>query len=355
MGGAKFGIEAEYALVRPDGRFADYRNTSYADVQPLIETLPDLRHPELRVGDAGIRVKNWYVEGDERVDADGRSLDLAVKGIEIRTPVFAGIAESLAGLRGLRAMLKRDIEAAGWRLATIGFNPVTATYAPDYAPWERAFHASHLGYGAPDVSTLSYGPDLNVSRAGDTPEQAIACARRLTACAPYIVPFSFSAPFTEGRLWECLSVRTFRRDGRRPAVLVHLAGGGDHPLVKAADPAAQHLRIEFKAFDMVGDERLLGALFHLVFGLALADPALLPDGVDRPDDALFRHVAVTGFDDDAIRAESARLLDVAQGALAAAGHAPDLSVLSGMIEARRTPAHRLREAFAATGALYDLC
>jgi hypothetical protein len=70
----KFGVEAEYALVRPDGRFADFTNTDYAEVQPLIDALPDYRHPELRVGDAGIRVKNWYVEGDERFDAAGRSL-----------------------------------------------------------------------------------------------------------------------------------------------------------------------------------------------------------------------------------------------------------------------------------------
>jgi hypothetical protein len=73
MGGfmkdAKFGIEAEYALIRPDGRFADFTNTEYAEVQQLIDPLPDYRHPGLRVGDAGIRVKNWYVEGDERFDA----------------------------------------------------------------------------------------------------------------------------------------------------------------------------------------------------------------------------------------------------------------------------------------------
>jgi hypothetical protein len=349
MDGLKFGLEAEYALRRPDGRFADFTNTDYSEVRPLIAGLPDYRHPELRVGDAGIRVKNWYVEGDERFDENGRSTGLAFKGIEIRTAVFPTIAESIQSLKTLRAMLDAELEARGWSRLTIGFNPSTPSYEPDYAPWERQFQASHIAHQLPEISTLSYGPDLNFSCARDTPAEVLERVRRLTFYSPWIVPFSFSSPFFAGGLWEGLSYRTHRRTGARPAALAHLSGPNDHPLVREADPPSQHLRIEFKAFDMVADDRLLAELFHLVFGIAIADPRALPAAADLPDARLHRHVALTGFDDDDVHREAAKVVAAAKEALAAAGHPSDLPLLEEMLALRRTPAHLMRENFMRTG------
>jgi hypothetical protein len=352
MNGMKFGIEAEYALLRPGGGFADYTNTTFAELRPLLERLPDYRHPELRVGDAGIRVKNWYVEGDERFDEAGRSTGLAVKGIEIRTPVTASIAQSIASLAELRAMLVAELAAQGWSLVAIGFNPCTAAYRPAYAPWERDFHASHAGNALPEISTLSYGPDLNFSRRGDSPETAIETVRRLTYYSPWIVPFSFSSPFIGGALWEGLSYRTYRRTGPRPAALAHVSGAHDHPLVKEADPPSQHLRIEFKAFDMVADDRLLAELFHLVLGLSLADARELPGGADVPDAALHRQVALAGFDSDEVRREAARLVALARDVLKRNGCHAELPMLEDMLATRQTPAHAMRERFARTGSFF---
>jgi hypothetical protein len=349
MDDMKFGIEAEHALIRPDGRFADFTNTEYAEVQPLIARLPDYRHPELRVGDAGIRVKNWYVEGDERFDEFGQSTGLSIKGIEVRTPVCATIDHCMASLRTLREMLKREVEAQGWGLAAIGFNPCTDAYRPDYAPWEKEFHASHIGNALPEISTLSFGPDLNFSRRGDTAETAIETARRLTWYSPYIVPFSFSAPFAGGGLWEGLSFRTFQRTGPRPAALVHLAGRHDHPLAKQADPESHHLRIEFKAFDMVDDDALLAELFHLVVGISLADEKELPGCADAPDCELHRRVAVSGFEEDAVHAEAGRLVRVARASLRSFGRPQDFPLLDAMLATRRTPAHAMRESFLTRG------
>lgn len=348
----KFGIEAEYALVRPDGRFADFTNTEFAEAQALIAPLPDYRHPELRVGDAGIRVKNWYVEGDERFDRDGRSTGLAVKGIEIRTPACPSLEESLQSLQMLRGMLAACVEAQGWAIAAVGFNPCTAAYAPDYAPWERDFHAGHAANALPEISTLSYGPDFNFSLAGDAPEQVLERVRRLSWYSPWIVPFSFSAPFAAGGTWEGWSCRTFRRTGPRPAALAHLAGAPRHPLVKEADPPSQHGRIEFKACDMVADDRLMGELFRLVLGVALADARALPGSADRADAALHRRAALAAFDDEAVRDGAASLLSAARAALRDRGFPCDLPLLEAMLAARRTPAHAMREHFARTGTLF---
>jgi hypothetical protein len=248
-------------------------------------------------------------------------------------------------------MLATQLEREGWRMATIGFNPLTRAYQPDYAPWERDFHASHTGNALPEISTLSYGPDLNFSRGGDTPETVIAAVRRLTFYSPFIVPFSFGSPFVGGGLWDGLSYRTFRRTGPRPAALAHLSGGYDHPLAKQADPPSQHLRIEFKAFDMVADDRLLAELFSLVLGIAFADAGALPGGADAPDAAMHRAVALTGFDEPAVREGAARVVAVASEALLARGHSAAFPLLEDMLRTRRTPAHAMRERFVRTGCL----
>jgi hypothetical protein len=347
MGETKFGIEAEYALIRPDGRFADFTNTAYSEVQPVIDALPDHRYPELRIGDAGIRVKNWYVEGDERFDEDGQSTDLAFKGIEIRTPVFPTIEDSIRSLQELRLRLGAELNGRGWSLAAIGFNPRTTEYRPSYAPWEKQLHASHLGNALPEVSTLSYGPDLNFSRSDDSPRAVLERVRRLTYYSPYIVPFSFNSPVVGGALWEGLSYRTYKRTGPRPAALGHLIGKHDHPLVKAADPPSQHLRIEFKSFDMVGDDQLLAELFYLVLGISLADVRDLPGAADLPNPELHQEVALSGFDDGEVHSQAARIVAAAQEALEAHGWSPDLPQLEEMLATRRTPAHASRAAFAA--------
>jgi hypothetical protein len=196
---------------------------------------------------------------------------------------------------------------------------------------------------------LSFGPDLNFSRSSDTPEQVLESVRRLTYYSPFIVPFSFSSPVADGTLWEGLSYRTYRRTGLRPAVLAHLLGPHHHPLVKQADPASQHLRIEFKAFDMVDDDRLLGELFHLVLGITMADARELPGSADLPDAALHRKVALSGFDDDAVHDEARRIVAVAGAALQAGGYKKDLPLLEEMLALRRTPAHLMREHFRRTG------
>lgn len=352
MLGFRFGVEAELALIRPDGRFADFTNTRFEEVQPFIDALPHDPDPDLRIGDAGIRVKNWYVEGDERFDESGRSTGLAFKGIEIRTAVFPTIGESISSLKTLWSMLERVLKARGWRYGVIGFNPCTRSYRPDYSAWEKEFQASHIAHRLPEISTLSFGPDLNFSRRGDTPEQVLEAVRRLTHYSPYVVPFSFGSPFVGGMLWDGLSYRTYRRTGLRPAALAHLSGRHDHPLVRQADPPSQHLRIEFKAFDMVADDRLLSELFRLILGISIADARHLPEGADLPDQQLHQRVARSGFEDDHVHSEATKILAIARRSLKAAGDDKGFPLLEKMLALRRTPAHPMREYFLQTGEFF---
>jgi hypothetical protein len=349
---AKFGLEAEYALIRPGGTFADFTNTRLSEVQALLAPLPDYRHPELRVGDAGIRTKNWYIEGDERFDECGRSVGFAFKGVEIRTTVFPGIEGCVQSLQQLRLILRSQLKSQNWSYTSLGFNPFTSSYQPAYTAWETALQASHVAHHLPQISTLSYGPDLNFSCGKHDPAQVVEIVRRLTYYSPFIVPLSFSSPFVGGTLWEGLSYRTYRRTGDRPAAIAHLTGPHDHPLVKEADPASQHLRIEFKAFDMVAaDDQLLSELFHLILGISLAGSHELPGAADQPDKRLHQKVALSGFEDDDVHREAVMVVAVARQALDAAGYSSDLPLIAESLALRRTPAHSMREHFARTGCL----
>src|SRR6266513_2656820 len=82
-----FGIEHEVAFAHQNGQFADYVTTSFAEFDAIIAQLPmyEEDYPYLRVGDAGIRRKRWYIECLERFTPQGLLANHLSKGIEIRT------------------------------------------------------------------------------------------------------------------------------------------------------------------------------------------------------------------------------------------------------------------------------
>ena len=69
----RFGIEHEIAFLDRDGQFVDFISIMFADLQAVIDKLPRYANnrKHLRIGDAGIRVKRWYVEGFERFSPTG--------------------------------------------------------------------------------------------------------------------------------------------------------------------------------------------------------------------------------------------------------------------------------------------
>ncbi len=60
-----YGIEHEVAFLDQQGHFMDFVSTSFGTLQAIIDELPQYAGDEehLRIGDAGIRVKRWYIEG----------------------------------------------------------------------------------------------------------------------------------------------------------------------------------------------------------------------------------------------------------------------------------------------------
>ncbi|HMR66685.1 MAG TPA: glutamate--cysteine ligase, partial [Anaerolineae bacterium] len=199
-----FGLEHEVALVDQAGSFLDFSRLKYADLDRIIEKLPLYPgdYDQLRVGDAGIKKKRWYIECFERCNCDEQVVDCIPKGLEIRTTIQPTIQAAVAELAESYALLVKAAHCFGYRPVCVGFNPYRVEFEPDppLTDYERTMQEQ-----SPSPETLTqfipmvtYGPDLNLSAKALPIAQAIDIAQKLTYYSPCLVPFSLNAPFYGG-------------------------------------------------------------------------------------------------------------------------------------------------------------
>jgi gamma-glutamyl:cysteine ligase YbdK (ATP-grasp superfamily) len=354
----KFGIEHEVAFIHREGYFADFISTSVAEFDTIIADLPIYQqdYPRLRIGDAGIRKKRWYLEGLERFNAAGDLIGYLPKGIEIRTTPHSTIQGAIDELTESFQLLCKRAALAGFAPVLTSFNPYRTTFVPD--PPFNAYENTLLKLSPEDATStlamLTYGPDLNISYQGLSANDIVDIGRKFTYYSPYIVPFSYSSPFFEGHLWDGLSVRTFVRTGVRPAALVFL---GDKAEVQESNPSLTKLahvpeeigRIEFKACDSCNDFTIYAGLFALLKGLVL--DTTLPGRATTPDTVLHQQSAQQGFSNDAIAATTQAILQAAQDALGTDEDTRLLEPLYTMLQQRLSPAHSMIQVYQATGSI----
>ncbi|WP_414579079.1 glutamate--cysteine ligase [Anabaena sp. CCY 9402-a] len=355
-----FGVEHEVAFLNRDGKFADFTCTKFADFAQIIDRLPTYAddHLQLRVGDAGIRSKRWYIEGFERFSDSDKVIDCTSKGIEIRTTIHSDIQGVIKELTTSFELLREVAGELGFLPVLTSFNPYKTVFAP-YPPLNNYEIKQLQAY--PDEQTayiymVTYGPDLNISVPDLPIEQVIDIGKKLTYYSPYIVPFSYSSPFYNGTLWEGLSVRTFIRTGKRPAALVFVPE--EEQLIKSAPSLtkiarlpAEIGRIEFKAFDSCDDFSTYAALLALLKGLIL-DKSLFGRAI-TPDASLHQISAKEGFDNKDILMNAREILQAAEVSL---GDDPDVELLAPlklMLEQRQTKSHQLIELFQRVGSIED--
>jgi gamma-glutamyl:cysteine ligase YbdK (ATP-grasp superfamily) len=354
----KFGIEHEVAFFNREGYFADFISTSVAEFDTIIASLPihEQDYPSLRVGDAGIRKKRWYLEGLERFNTAGDLIGYLPKGIEIRTtphPTIQGAVEELT--ESFRLLCKRAAQS-GFAPVLTSFNPYRTTFVPDppFNDFENALLKQSPEDWTSTLAMLTYGPDLNISCQGLSTDAIIDIGRKLTYYSPYIVPFSYSSPFLEGTLWDGLSARTFVRTGIRPAALVFL---GDKAEIQESSPSLTKLahiseeigRIEFKACDSCNDFAIYAGLLTLLKGLIL--DTTLPGRATVPDAALHQKSAQQGFANDDIATGTQAVLQAAKHALDDDEDIHLLEPLHRMLQQGISPAHSIIQAFKATGSV----
>lgn len=352
--GFRFGLEHEFAVIDSAGRFADFTNTTFEEMDRVVAELPvfDTDYPTLRVGDLGIKLKRWYIEGFERFTDDGTYLRTDPKGFEIRTPICQSLDEALGTLAADLARWTEVASRFGYRPARTSLNPFQRRYVPhpELNAWEVE-HRKTPEEQTAHIHMLTYGPDISFSHPGLTTAATVDIGKKLTYYSPYIVPFSFTSPFFGGELWGGYSRRTYYRTGPRPSVLVHV--GHDRDIVPSfptltdrARLPAEVGRIEFKAFDCPPDIGLYRPLGTLLLGLALDDT--LPGRAIVPDEGSHKRSATNAFDDAEIRDVAAEVLEAARAALPPE-HRQLLEPLDAMLEARRTPAHAMIDAYRESG------
>ncbi len=353
-----FGIEHEVAFINTDGQFADFISTPFAEFDAVIAQLPiyESDYPYLRVGDAGIRKKRWYIEGLERFSASGTLIDLLSKGIEIRTTPHLAIQDAIDELSASFQLLRGVAADAGLFPVLTSFNPYRTEFVPD--PPFNAFEETVMKASPEDwtstLAMLTYGPDFNISIQGLKTDSVIDIGRKLTYYSPYIIPFTYSSPFFAGGLWDGLSVRTFMRTGIRPATQVFLANSSElqhtNPsLTKLAHTPFEVGRIEFKACDTCKDFTIYAGIFALLKGLIL--DTTLQGRATLPDRALHQKSARRAFADDSIVAITTTVLEAARYALDTDEDVRLLEPLDRMLKQRATPAHSIIQAFQNTGSV----
>ncbi|MEH2405384.1 glutamate-cysteine ligase family protein [Nostoc sp.] len=347
-----FGIEHEVAFLNNEGKFADFSHTKFADFNQIIERLPTYPsdYPQLRIGDAGIKIKRWYIEGFERFADSDKVIDCHAKGIEIRTTIHSDIQGAVTELSESFDLLREVAANFGFSPVLVSFNPYNLVFKPQ--PPLNDYEIKQLE-AYPDEQTanihmVTYGPDLNISVADLSTEGVIDIGKKLTYYSPYIVPFSYSSPFYNGGFWDGLSVRTFIRTGKRPATLVFIEKqeqliNSIPSLTKIARIPAEVGRIEFKACDSCDDFLIYAALLTLLKGLVL-DKTLLGRAT-VPDAALHQLSAKEAFDNEDIFQNATKVLQAAEVAL---GDDPDvhyLRPLKVLLAKRKTRSHELIEMF----------
>ncbi|MBD0389076.1 MAG: glutamate--cysteine ligase [Nostoc sp. C3-bin3] len=347
-----FGIEHEVAFLNKEGKFADFSHTKFADFNQIIEKLPTYPsdYPQLRVGDAGIKMKRWYIEGFERFADSDEVIDCHVKGIEIRTTIHSDIQGAITELSESFHLLRKVAANFGLSPVLVSFNPYNPAFEPQppLNNYEIKQLEAYPEEQTANIHMVSYGPDLNISLANLSTEDVIDIGKKFTYYSPYIVPFSYSSPFYKGGLWDGLSVRTFIRTGKRPAALVFVQKeeqliDSTPSLTKIARIPAEVGRIEFKACDSCDNFLIYAALLTLLKGLVLDETLLGRATV--PDADLHQLSAKEGFDNEDIFGNATKILQVAEVALADDPDVHYLTPLKVLLAKRKTRSHELIEMF----------
>ena len=300
----------------------------------MVDALPEdpADYPDLRVGDQGIKRKRWYVEGYERFDDAGELVRCDPKGLEVRTRIHDSVEAAVAALRRRRRPAGRRAGAArAARRAPSAFNPVRSEYVidPPLGEWERAHRIGSPEERTAHLHMVTYGPDLNLSADG------LRRARRRPQAHP-LQPVARAAVVLlpvprRGAVGRALGAhppahgRAACRAGvPRPGRARRSPPTRRSPSPRGCPPRSG--RLEFKAFDAIGDLTLYGELLSLLTGLVLDDT--LPGRRTTPDAAAHRHVATVGLADDAVHGETGALLTAAERALA--DRPADLARLAGL-------------------------
>lgn len=326
----KMGVEQEFVFRDRSGRYLDCGNSDYQLFSRVVEQFPFHEGDEAWFDCKSLetRPKRCYVEGFEHHGPDGRLLETLPKGLEIRTlphqAVQAVIDEfrksyarvmDLAGREGLYPVLTSRHPFQPADAVIVPLDPVEETVrtAPQLALAIRAM--------------MAHGMHLTVSIPGHSRARMEDLLRKVNHYVPFLIPYSFSSPFYEGRAFEGLCSRNYYRAGTRQMASLETRKGG--------------LVLEFRGFDACGDAELLAALLTLFEGFVTDES--LPGRSSAQDPELLQRTSMLGFDDEFIEQQGLQVLNAARAALPEG--AVSLDLLEDMLRGRDSYAARMKRQY----------
>nr|AGR65724.1 glutamate-cysteine ligase-like protein [Planococcus citri] len=240
-----------------------------------------------------------------------------IKGIEIRTPPYSSINDAIDELLNIEKDLSICLAQCDLKLAIAAFNPVARKYKyePPLNEWEISYREKNAGFLNADIALLTYGPDINISVPHLSDKDIITAVQKLNYYAPEIVVLTLNAPFYREKRWKGLSKRTFDRANFRPACKGYINRGNalNISCIHAAKIAAEHGRIEFKAFDATPSLPLLKSCSSLILGLIMDTSLCYKKQVRSAID--FQEVSIDPFANRKTKKIISKLLRAAQYAL----------------------------------------
>lgn len=240
MSGFRFGLEAEFILVRKEDHWPLWhKEITFERLNSILEGIPfeDIGSMEgLDLEPPHKKLMPYVVEGYHVPDQDFAAIDIKPKGVEIRTPVFNTLPECLNGFETLLKRLQMALSAEGLGVVALSHHPRETHFS---GPQNKRRH--DFWQWAMEVMT-TYGPDINIA----VPEEIRKnmdlkdLEAKIDYYGPALSAISVASPFTEDGLWKMRgefgqSYRMFKRSIIAPPIEIH---------------PDENWRLEFKVFDM---------------------------------------------------------------------------------------------------------
>jgi len=334
----KIGIEQEFVFADKTGHYLDADNTSYAFFIGIVDQLAAYDGDDAFFECKSLEQypKRCYVEGFERHDAAGNTIETIPKGLEIRTLPHTSVESLVAEFRNTYSEVMRVAGQAGLAPVLTSRHPFKEKLNLDSridATEQLVRSESRLALAK--RAMLSHGLHVNVSVSDYSAERMRGVVEKVNYYTPALVPWSYSSPFYSGKEFEGLCARNYFRAGTR----------------SMADFDQRHGTqvLEFRGFDACGDTRLLSALLHMFCGFILDES--LPGRSSVQDSERLMRSSLAGFSDPEFRQQGRAVLQASKAALGAAGDS--LGLLETMLEQNDSYSARMKAGYAKTGKIMD--
>ena len=338
MENTKIGVEQEFVFKDAEDVYLDFSTARYSVFSDIVDAFPYYE------GDVAVfeckslerRPKRLYVEGFERYDLEGKLIQTTPKGLEIRTTPHCAIELLIDEFAISYHTMKTLVASHGLSPLLTSHHPyrMAVEFAEPLNAMERRLRTEQQLNIARNAM-LAHGLHINISVRGWTRERMTDLVRKLNYYLPYIIPFSFSSPFSEGGLFKGLSRRNYERAARRQLVQLQERNG--------------EAVVQFRGFDACGDRYLLAAIVALFKGVVLSD-ALSGRAATQDADAI-RQAALHGFANDEVRSIAKIALNSAHAALCSSKDLFD--PLKDMLRSNDSYAARMKTAYARSGNIMD--